>query len=96
MPANLSRRGLLAGFASLLAAPVIVRASNLMPVKSISDLTVVTDGAAIWYTPGPVTQLTPQEWEATIESALQSIYRASGVFQGPQTSPSIFDLLQQQ
>lgn len=28
-----SRRGLIAGFASLLAAPAIVRASSLMPVK---------------------------------------------------------------
>lgn len=32
----LSRRGLLTGLASLLAAPAIVRASSLMPVKELS------------------------------------------------------------
>lgn len=30
---NLSRRSLLTGFAGLLAAPAIVRASSLMPIK---------------------------------------------------------------
>lgn len=32
----LSRRGLLSGFGALLAAPAIVRASSLMPVKALS------------------------------------------------------------
>ena len=31
---TLSRRGLIAGFASLLAAPAIVRATSIMPVKA--------------------------------------------------------------
>ena len=37
----LTRRGLIGGFASLLAAPAIVRASSLMPVKAWS-------GGLIW------------------------------------------------
>ena len=32
---NTSRRGFLSGIASLLAAPAIVRASSLMPVKAL-------------------------------------------------------------
>ena len=36
MAIQISRRGLIGGFASLLAAPAIVRASSLMPVKVIS------------------------------------------------------------
>jgi hypothetical protein len=33
----ISRRGLITGLASLVAAPAIVRASSLMPVKAIPD-----------------------------------------------------------
>lgn len=32
---NLSRRSLLTGFAGLLAAPAIIRASSLMPVRAV-------------------------------------------------------------
>lgn len=34
---TISRRGFLTGFAGILAAPAIVRASSLMPVKVIDD-----------------------------------------------------------
>jgi len=45
-----SRRGLLLGFAGLLAAPAIVRASSLMPVKAFE----IGDGVALLSTPHPV------------------------------------------
>lgn len=41
----MNRRGLLLGFASLLAAPAIVRASSLMPVKALPTRFVPTDWA---------------------------------------------------
>ena len=41
-----TRRGLLLGFASLLAAPAIVRASSLMPVKQLLGELELWDGPA--------------------------------------------------
>ena len=49
----ITRRGLITGFAALLAAPAIVRASSLMPVSPWNP----GDGVALWsvpYPPGPV------------------------------------------
>ena len=46
MAIQISRRGLIGGFASLLAAPAIVRASSLMPVKALA-----TPSKAVVWTP---------------------------------------------
>jgi hypothetical protein len=49
----LSRRGLITGLASLVAAPAIVRASSLMPVKAwapevLTDFDLFKYGPALW------------------------------------------------
>lgn len=44
MPLDLSRRGFFTGLgASLIAAPAIVRAGSLMPVKSMPDVDALMD-----------------------------------------------------
>lgn len=40
-----TRRGLIVGLAALVAAPAIVRATSLMPVKVFSDAPLVVDSA---------------------------------------------------
>jgi hypothetical protein len=52
----ISRRGLIAGIGSLLAAPAIVRASSLMPVKAFTPLPT---GAFYW-----------REWKACTDGLL--------------------------
>ena len=43
----LTRRGLITGFAGLIAAPAIVRVSSIMPVKAI-DLPFIDLGTITW------------------------------------------------
>lgn len=45
----LPRRKFLVGLASALAAPAIVRASSLMPIKVLAEETIVFEVGAGWY-----------------------------------------------
>ena len=51
----IDRRTLLTGLASIIAAPAIVRASSLMPIKAWDDL-------GDWFDPSRGTPLTLLEW----------------------------------
>ena len=61
----LSRRGLITGLVSLVAAPAIVRVSSLMPIRCVrSTVQVVND--ALWeipisILPGAMTYFVPRE-----------------------------------
>lgn len=46
---NLSRRGLITGLISFVAAPAIVRAASLMPVKALKPTRLSLNGVEIYF-----------------------------------------------
>ena len=69
--AGLNRRSLITGLISFVAAPAIVRASSLMPVKAIpwDDILGLADGAISLY--GDLTQCTWRAFEPLLLARLE-------------------------
>lgn len=63
---TLTRRGLLGGMLSIIAAPAIVRASSLMPVKSVKVIDFYPSNL-IW------SQKTPEEIVEDMQTFLRTI-----------------------
>jgi hypothetical protein len=68
---NLSRRSLITGIASFLAAPAIVRASSLMPVAPIPEVDMIV---AFWLNPARAAM----EYRLELIEALEAMEFARG------------------
>ena len=89
----LTRRSLITGFASFLAAPAIVRASSLMSVKTWDEFALLNDmlanGRRVWGFAAQPVQLAPSSLNyATPYPGWRFRFENGIMFHEPDTAPS--------